>query len=400
MIAHSKSTRIGSSGSTGGNRDSNSPGDEPLEVLDQEELALFGSENKTALFGSENNTVTFLDEKDNVNDVDIDIDAEMGLTTTRRTESSRFVEEDNSSERKVTDTNVPLVDDTERAIDSNEATMRRMMLSRVSWIASYMTNKNSTRSDPATGNTGTSTKTLTGDIFWIGDDEDESLKQNSSIFFTESIPSWSKQDRFKRALVIPKRTQEIFGSSLFLGLLYFMVYLIPQIFRDMSEVSIYITVVFIFLQTLVTILSAIPSEDCTNRDVNLRVNASILIAMTLYPCLGLWMVTRPTNINFWDFFLNDINNLWVLKHEVFASYQWGQIFPFFFWSTSACILLRESNFAFTLDREGVVSDKDGKAKTAFFRRVPSPIEKWTHTITRYLTSSLWSILPTKHRPAG
>lgn len=73
---------------------------------------------------------------------------------------------------------------------------------------------------------------------------------------------------------------------------------------------------------------------------------------------------------------------------------------FFFWSTSACILVRDSHYAFTLDRQGVVSDEQGKAMTALFRRNPSFVEKWTHRITRYMTFSLWSLLPTENRPAG
>jgi len=245
----------------------------------------------------------------------------------------------------------------------------------------------------------------THDTLWFNQDEDEDEDEDEeNAERSASIPSWSTQDRFMRALVIPKLKLEIFGSSLFLGLVYSIVYLIPQMFRGPSEIispsCLTITLVFIFLQTFVTLICAIPRKDCTSKDVNLKVDASILIAMTLYPCLGLWFGTRPMHISFWEFLLNDINNFWEFESEVSSSYQWGQIFPFFFWSTSACIFIRESNFSFTQDQEGVVSDQENKAMTALFRRFPSPHEKFSHKTTRYLTFSLWSILPSEHRPAG
>lgn len=81
-------------------------------------------------------------------------------------------------------------------------------------------------------------------------------------------------------------------------------------------------------------------------------------------------------------------------------YQWGYIFPFFLWATSACILMRQSTFAHTLDRMGVVSGPKGEAVTALFRRDPPFLERWTHRITRWITSSLWTVLPMRYRPAG
>jgi len=231
------------------------------------------------------------------------------------------------------------------------------------------------------------------------EDDDATLEANNG-----SIPSWSKQDRYKRALVIPKRIQVFCGSSVVLGLIFAIVYLLPEFFRDpegSANRSIIVISVFIFVQTFVTLIAAIPGEDSTNEEVNRRVNASILIAMTLYPCLGLWMATRPQQLNSSNVFqVLGIDHFWTLQDDVSGSYQWGYIFPFFFWSTSACILLRDSNFAFTLDRQGVVSDSQGKAMTALFRRNPSFIEVWTHRITRCLTFSLWSIIPTQNRPAG
>jgi len=245
------------------------------------------------------------------------------------------------------------------------------------------------------------TRKSTHTVFWVDDDDDDADPEHSAT--PASIPSWSKQDRFKRAVIIPKLLLDLFGSSLFLGLLYFIVCLIPGAFRDQTEATrrhnVIITMVFIVLQTFATLLSAIPREDTTNTELNLKIDSSILIAMTLYPCLGLWFGTRPTDIPFGEFFIGDMNNLWELRSKS-ESYQWGSIFPFFFWSTSAFIFIRESNYSFTMDRAGVVSDEDGKAMTALFRRYPSFQEKFLHKVTRYLTFSLWSILPSKHRPAG
>lgn len=162
-------------------------------------------------------------------------------------------------------------------------------------------------------------------------DDDVTLEANNG-----SIPSWSKQDRYKRALVIPKRIQVFCGSSIVLGLIFAIVYLLPESFRDpegSANRSIIAISVFIFLQTFVTLIAAIPGEDSTNEEVNRRVNASILIAMTLYPCLGIWMATRPQQLNgsnVWQ--VLGIDHLWTLQDDVSGSYQWGYV-------SSYCLLL-------------------------------------------------------------
>jgi len=240
-------------------------------------------------------------------------------------------------------------------------------------------------------------------MIWM-DDEPQDKGSLRGSERSARIPSWSKQDRFKRALIIPKLLLDLLGSSLFLGLVYVIVCLIPGIFRDQTKAiqrsNFIVTLVFIFLQTFVSMLSAIPKEDTTNKEASLKINASILIAMTMYPCLGLWFGTRPIEKSFSEFLINDINNFWEFKNNEIESYQWGSIFPFLFWSSSACIVIRESNFSFTLDREGVISDEEGKAMTVLFRRHPSIQERFLHQVTWYLTFSLWSILPSKYCPIG
>eukprot|EP00584_Thalassiosira_punctigera_P018732 CAMPEP_0172563464 /NCGR_PEP_ID=MMETSP1067-20121228/100744_1 /TAXON_ID=265564 ORGANISM="Thalassiosira punctigera, Strain Tpunct2005C2" /NCGR_SAMPLE_ID=MMETSP1067 /ASSEMBLY_ACC=CAM_ASM_000444 /LENGTH=65 /DNA_ID=CAMNT_0013353917 /DNA_START=321 /DNA_END=515 /DNA_ORIENTATION=+ len=58
-------------------------------------------------------------------------------------------------------------------------------------------------------------------------------------------------------------------------------------------------------------IAAIPGEDASNQDVNKRINAAILTAMTLYPCLGLWLATRMTKLTSSNFIeVLGINHLW------------------------------------------------------------------------------------------
>jgi hypothetical protein len=175
-----------------------------------------------------------------------------------------------------------------------------------------------TEDDDMLQNTSDNPKNMRGSLTRQG-----GFKVKTSI----SIPSWSKQDRFKRALVIRKPFQLLFGSSFFLGLVFIITYLVPEIFRDpegsANRSSIVISL-FICMQTLVTMLTAIPGEDSTNQEVNRRINASILIAMTLYPCLGLWMATRPqqlTTSNAWEAL--GIDHLWDLQDDVSGRYQNG-----------------------------------------------------------------------------
>jgi len=221
-----------------------------------------------------------------------------------------------------------------------------------------------------------------------------------------SIPSWSTEDRFNRAMVIPKKWKVLLGSSIMIGFLFCVVYLYPELQIQPTplrlESSTTVISIFILMQIIVTCIAGIPDEDSSNEEINAKINASILIAMTLYPCFGLWMATRPEQLTFSNFwYVMGLDHLYTLKDEECDLFQWGYVFPFLFWSTSAIILIRDSNYAFTMDRRGVITDPDGTGKpmTALFRRNPSFLEVWSHRITSYLTFSLWSILPLRYRPA-
>jgi len=160
-----------------------------------------------------------------------------------------------------------------------------------------------------------------GVLIWESNVEDTSVK----------IPSWSKQDRFKRALVIPKRKKVLFGSSIFLGLIFLFTYLLPESLRSPEGSAMRCSIalpIFILLQTFVTLITAIPGEDSTNKEINQRINASILIAMTLYPCLGLWIATRTRQLEAGTALQTlGIDHLWNLHDDESGTYQWGYIFP-------------------------------------------------------------------------
>lgn len=218
------------------------------------------------------------------------------------------------------------------------------------------------------------------------------------------IPSWSLQDRMDRATIFPSVWTSLLGSHFLWALIYFFAFLLPEGLRDPNGrefVAAWIVSFFIVVpQSICTLVEAIPDEDASNVEVNMRINTSILLAMTLYPCLGLWVMDRGKALTF-DNFATEMNldNLWAIKDER-KRYQWGFIFPFFFWATSAFLLSRESNFAHTVDRQGVVSDENGAAVTTLFRRQPNRAEVWTHNITSFLTGSLWTLLRDDYRPSG
>ena len=168
-------------------------------------------------------------------------------------------------------------------------------------------------------------------LIWENNLEESYVEATTGERVSIKIPSWSKQDRFKRALVIPKRVQVLFGSSIFLGLIFFFTYLIPEAIRspDGSAKRCMIALpIFIFFQIFVTLITAIPGEDSTNQEINRRVNASILIAMTLYPCLGLWIATRTQQLEAGNISQTlGIDHLWKLQDDESGLYQWGYIFP-------------------------------------------------------------------------
>ena len=173
--------------------------------------------------------------------------------------------------------------------------------------------------------------TRLGVLIWENNLEQSYVEAATGKRVSVKVPSWSKQDRFKRALVIPKRVQVLFGSSIFLGLIFFFTYLIPESLRspDGSATRCMIALpIFIFFQIFVTLITAIPGEDSTNKEINRRVNASILIAMTLYPCLGLWIATRTQQLEAGNILQTlGIDHLWKLQDDESGLYQWGYIFP-------------------------------------------------------------------------
>ena len=168
-------------------------------------------------------------------------------------------------------------------------------------------------------------------LIWENNLEQSYVEAATGKRVSVKIPSWSKQDRFKRALVIPKRVQVLFGSSIFLGLIFFFTYLIPEALRSPEGSATRCMIAlpcFIIFQIFVTLITAIPSEDSTNKEINRRVNASILIAMTLYPCLGLWIATRTQQLEAGNILQTlGIDHLWKLQDDESGLYQWGYIFP-------------------------------------------------------------------------
>ena len=173
--------------------------------------------------------------------------------------------------------------------------------------------------------------TRLGVLIWESNLDDTYVEATTGKRLTIKIPSWSKQDRFKRALVIPKRVQVLFGSSIFLGLIFLFTYLLPESLRSPEGSAMRCSIalpIFIFLQTFVTLITAIPGEDSTNKEINQRINASILIAMTLYPCLGLWIATRTQQLGDGNTLQTlGIDHLWNLHDDESGTYQWGYIFP-------------------------------------------------------------------------
>jgi hypothetical protein len=168
-------------------------------------------------------------------------------------------------------------------------------------------------------------------LIWESNLEDTYVEATTGKRVSIKIPSWSKQDRFKRALVIPKRVQVLLGSSIFLGLIFLFTYLLPESLRPPEGSAMRCSTalpIFIFLQTFVTLITAIPGEDSTNKEINKRINASILIAMTLYPCLGLWIATRTQQLGDGNTLQTlGIDHLWNLHDDESGTYQWGYIFP-------------------------------------------------------------------------
>ena len=168
-------------------------------------------------------------------------------------------------------------------------------------------------------------------LIWENNLEQSYVEAATGKRVSVKIPSWSKQDRFKRALVIPKRVQVLFGSSIFLGLIFFFTYLIPEALRSPEGSATRCMIAlpcFIISQIFVTLITAIPGEDSTNKEINRRVNASILIAMTLYPCLGLWIATRTQQLEAGNILQTlGIDRLWKLQDDESGLYQWGYIFP-------------------------------------------------------------------------
>ena len=173
--------------------------------------------------------------------------------------------------------------------------------------------------------------TRLGVLIWESDLHDTYVEATTGKRVSIKIPSWSKQDRFKRALVIPKRVQVLLGSSIFLGLIFLFTYLLPESLRPPEGSAMRCSIalpIFILLQTFVTLITAIPGEDSTNKEINQRINASILIAMTLYPCLGLWIATRTQQLGDGNTLQTlGIDHLWNLHDDERGTYQWGYIFP-------------------------------------------------------------------------
>jgi len=213
------------------------------------------------------------------------------------------------------------------------------------------------------------------------------------------IPSWSLQDRSVRIEVRPGKWSSFFQSNVPIGILFFLFFSIQATYSDPSPSIIAWEIsCFIFLQTLFTLCIAVPSGDSSNEEVNNSVNASMLISMILYPCLGLILIIYDGK-TIWQRFQQALRDIYFAQNKEDV-YQWGYILPFFLFLTKACILIRDSNFAFTLDRKGVITNCNGKPVTALFRRNPFPVEVWSHKITKTITSSLWDVLPDNYRPAG
>mmetsp|Transcript_24509 Transcript_24509/g.55989 ORF Transcript_24509/g.55989 Transcript_24509/m.55989 type:complete len:931 (-) Transcript_24509:147-2939(-) len=224
------------------------------------------------------------------------------------------------------------------------------------------------------------------------------VENDSPAYQNVAIPPWSAQDRTIRANITPNIWKTLFGSNLFMALIFFaFVSFEAKFFHKYGEgLPFRFISCLILINTLITLIKAIPGEDTSNGEVNAKVNSSILVAMTLYPCLGLWVKdSLLAQTPFWAYF-----NVFMETKDETGMYQWGYIFPFFLWFTTAIILIRDSNYAFTLDRQGVSTDANGEAVTAFFRRNPNALEVWSHKLAKAVTASLWDVVPKKYRPAG
>lgn len=202
------------------------------------------------------------------------------------------------------------------------------------------------------------------------------------------IPSFSIEDRRERVAVEVPWLFTLARSNLAIGFAFMCSYILPHRLGVKIGSEWLWVCIFIVLHLFVTIGKSVPDVTSTPDELNRRTNASIFVAMVLYPALGVWSCQK----------FSEADNLVTFQRQ--GEYLWGTIFPVFMWGMSALVLVRDSYHSITVDCSAVVSSEGGGSGLGLFRRYPSMLERFTNRLGYFLTGSLWHLLPPDLRPAG